>query len=212
MSRLLIVFGDKTADEILPIAQQRYSEQFDEFRKYFFDPSRDHDKELTELARSNHSVHFVVGVVDIRLRVKIQQTAIKAGFEPFTVIHRSADIAESATIGRGCFVGPQAVISVNATVGDFSIVHIHSSIGHNSRLGKGSTVLPGARISGDVTLGDEVLVGSNAFVYQGVTVGAGSQIDALTYVRDDLPSGMLASCRLSRPVKRADWSGEEETG
>lgn len=204
MSTLLIVFGDKTADEILPIAREQHADQFDEITKTFFDEQTVSDTKLKEMMDRHDAIHFIIGVVDTGLRKRIQEFAEEAGLVPFTVVHRSAEIAASAKIGAGCFIAQQAVVSVNAVIGDFSIIHIHASIGHDSRLGTHCTVLPGARISGEVTLGDGVLVGSNSFVFQKVTVGQDTQIDALTYVRNDLPAGTLASSRLSKPVRRLD--------
>ncbi|MDB4545391.1 acyltransferase, partial [bacterium] len=87
--------------------------------------------------------------------------------------------------------------SANARIGNHSIIHIHSSIGHDSQIGEYCAILPGARISGDVVLEDHVLIGSNSFVFQGTQVGRNARIDALTYVRDDIPEKSTLSCRRS---------------
>ncbi len=204
MSRLLIVFGDKTADEILPIAQDQYSDQFAEITKVYFDDSTPDNPEFRSLLKPNNQIHFIIGVVDVQLRMRIEQFCHEQKFIPFSVIHRSAEIAASAKVGKGCFIAQQVVVSVNAVIGDFSIVHIHSSIGHDCVLGRHCSILPGARVSGEVTLGDGVLLGSNSVVFQQINVGNFCQIDALTYVRNDVPDGQLVSSRLAKPVKRWD--------
>ena len=203
--KLLIVFGDKTADEILPIAESQYPSDFGCIAKQYFDDQTWDDSSFNDLVNAHDEVYFIIGVVDTQLRIRIQELSEKSGFLPFTVIHESADIAPSARIGAGCFVGPQAVVSVNAEIGDFSIIHMHSSIGHDSVLGKHCAILPGARISGEARLGNGVLVGTNSAVVQKVSIGDYAQVDAMTYVHSDILDAHLVSCRLKKPVPRLNF-------
>ena len=101
-------------------------------------------------------------------------------------------------------MGPLAAVSSFAKVGKHAIVHIHSSVGHDVRVGDYSAILPGARLSGKAQLGQRVLVGSNSFIAASVDIGDDCQIDALTYVQHDLPTGHIASVRTKRPVRRVD--------
>ena len=141
--------------------------------------------------------NFIAATIDFQLKPRVIQFAESLGLKPFSIIHPSAFIDESAEICEGVFVGPQAVVSANARIGNHSIIHIHSSIGHDSQIGEYCAILPGARISGDVVLEDHVLIGSNSFVFQGTQVGRNARIDALTYVRDDIPEKSTLSCRRS---------------
>lgn len=200
MSRLLIIFGDNTADEIHAVAAEFYSGEFDQISKAYFSPDSNPDEIANEYSGAFSEVFFCIGVVEDRLRKRIQEVALKNNFKPFSIVHPSASIANSAQIGNGCFIAPQSIVSVRAVVGDYSILHFHSSVGHDAKLGMNVTVLPGARVSGEVQLGDFVLVGSNAFIFQGVKIGAGTQIDALTYVRHDVPTNMVISCRAKPPL------------
>ncbi len=96
-------------------------------------------------------------------------------------------------------------------IGEHSIVHIHSSIGHHAKIGRHCIILPGARISGNVELKNGVLIGSNSFVARQKTIGEYSQVDAMTYVDKDLPSGIIKTSRAKylidrktlKPVKRS---------
>ena len=63
-------------------------------------------------------------------------------------------------------------------------------------------LLPGAAVSGDVQIGEGTLVGSNAFIFQGCKIGKMNQVDALTYIRKDLPDYMLSSSRKTKTIKR----------
>lgn len=204
-NKLLLIFGDKTADEIIPIAVAQHTNDFTKIKKQYFDDSTWDDPEFKKMVASHDAVYFIIGVVETPLRMKIQRLSEEAGFVPFSVIHRSAYIAKTAKIGVGCFIGPQAVVSENAVIGDFSIVHIHASFGHDSVCGSHCAILPGARVSGQASLGNGVLVGTNAAIFQNVRVGDYTQIDAMTYVHVDVPDEHLVSSRLPKPIKRLNF-------
>ena len=201
MSKLLIIFGDNTADEIHAVARQFHTEQFDQITKLYYSTYLDLDEKAQKYQQAFTEVFFCIGVVENALRKQIKKIALNNKFIPFTIIHPTATVADSADIGAGCFVAPQAIISIRAVVGDYSIIHFHSSVGHDATLGENVTTLPGARISGEVILGDDVLIGSNAFVFQGVSIGDRTQVDALTYVKHDVPDDMLVSCRVTPPLE-----------
>jgi sugar O-acyltransferase (sialic acid O-acetyltransferase NeuD family) len=195
MKRTLIVFGSETAEEIVCAARESYAEEFDSIKKFRFDDSLDRDVDFLATIKDATFCKFIVGITDVRLKPKVVEFAESKGMKPVSIIHSTAYVAPSATIGEGTFVAPQAVVSVNAKVGAHSIIHIHSSIGHDSSISQFCAVLPGARISGNVTLEDGVVIGSGSFVFQGVRIGRRAQVDALTYVRQDLIANRTISCR-----------------
>jgi acetyltransferase-like isoleucine patch superfamily enzyme len=200
--RLLVIFGKRTANEIHAAAQIAYGTFFDRYEVSFFDA--DSQAELLSNTIQEHfdEKYFCIGVVDYDLRIAIEKTAVGMGMIPFTVIHPSSVIDSTAKIGVGCFIGPLCVVSIATVIEDFSILHLHCSVGHDCTIRRHCTVLPGARISGDVVLGQGVLVGSNSFVYQGSRIGDQTQIDALTYVKGDVPARSIVSARHASPLKR----------
>lgn len=198
MTRALLVFGDQTASEIVSAAQEAYADRFDVVRKFLYTDQLEQDEAFCEFVNSNSEIHYILGMIDVRLKPKVEQFAQQKNLVPFTVIHPTAYVAPSATIGAGSFIAPQAVVSVNARIGSHSIVHIHSSIGHDCQIGDFCAVLPGARISGNVVLEDGVMIGSGAFVFQGVKIGFRAHVDALTYVRHDVEPKRTVSCRSNR--------------
>ena len=195
MNRALIVFGDQTAEEVVSAAREAYEDEFDAIRKFVYHDRLDEDADFRDFITSSSDIHYILGMIDVRLKPKVREFAENRNLTPFSVIHPTAYVAPSAIINDGTFVAPQAVVSVNAKVGSHSVIHIHSSIGHDCQIGEYCAVLPGARISGKVTLEEGVMIGSGAFVFQGVQVGYRSQVDALTYVRNDVPAKRTMSCR-----------------
>jgi hypothetical protein len=197
IKRTLIIFGQKTAAEVHSAAKLGFHDHFDTIRTFVFNEELSENTDFNSVMNAGGDVFFIAATIDFQLKPRVIQFAESLGLKPFSIIHPSAFIDESAEICEGVFVGPQAVVSVNARIGNHSIIHIHSSIGHDSQIGEYCAILPGARISGDVVLEDHVLIGSNSFVFQGTRVGRNARIDALTYVRDDIPEKSTLSCRRS---------------
>ncbi len=196
MKRRLIIFGGKTAVEILAVAEEVHGSDFDRIECCYFSPEATFEAQGSALRLvAGEDACYIIGVIEWSLRNRIEHFAAQFQLRPFSIVHPSAYVASSAIIGAGCFLAPQCVVAVNATVGDHCLVHFHSSIGHHAVMGRHCAILPGARISGEVRLGDGVLVGSNAFVFQKTNIGDRVQIDALTYVKEDLPANRTVSVR-----------------
>ena len=204
---VLIIFGEKTANEVLEAARLGYGERFSRIDKLYYEPTSFANRHLPEIAAAGEEVFFHIGVANVAVKREIHQRCQEAGWRPFAVVHPSAVVSPTARVGEGAFVGPLAVISSYARIGQHSIVHIHASVGHDVVVGDYCAILPGARISGTVTIGDRSLIGSNAFIAAGVTVGTDCQVDALTYVRTNLPDHHIASVRIKGIVERR---GESE--
>lgn len=193
--RALIIFGHKTASEVLSAANLGYQDQFDSIHTFVFEENLLENSEFSSILNTSSDIFFIAAIIDFHLKPKVIELAKKLNLKPFSIVHPTAFVDESARIGEGVFVGPQSVISTNARIGNHSVIHIHCSIGHDAQIGDNCAILPGARISGNVTVQDSVLIGSNAFVFQSTCVGRNARVDALTYVKDDVPENKIVSCR-----------------
>jgi sugar O-acyltransferase (sialic acid O-acetyltransferase NeuD family) len=104
----------------------------------------------------------------------------------------TAMVAPSATIGRGCYIGPFCFIAPDARIGDACIVNAHSIVGHDAKVGAFSHISPQVCLSGHVELGEEVFVGA------GVKFNNGSYSKPLK-VADKVHIGM--GCSVTRSIK-----------
>lgn len=199
----LVIFGDRTANEVWETAEMAYAGEFAVIQKSYFDPAT-FDKLADDLDLDAARICYHAAVANARVKSQIVEAAESRNWQPQSIVHPTAVVAATARIAPGCYIGPLAVISSHAQVSAHCIVHIHASIGHDAQLGSMCATLPGARISGHVQAGARSLVGSNAFVAAGVRLGEDCQVDALTYVNHDLPDEHIASVRSPRPVRRID--------
>ena len=80
------------------------------------------------------------------------------------IVDPSADVAPTAELRHGVFVGPQAVVSVGAELGKFVIVCSRAGVGHDTRMGDFAMLRPGATLLGHMS------VGARAYIAAGVVV------------------------------------------
>ena len=115
-----------------------------------------------------------------------------------TLIHPSAVVADSCTLGKGVIIYPYALISDNAVIGDGCIINMYSSVAHDSLLGEYCTISAHCDITGMCTLGDRVFMGSTSHVVPGSKIGDDVYICAGSTVMANVRTGKKV---LGNPAK-----------
>lgn len=113
-----------------------------------------------------------------------------AGAKFATIIHPSAVIARTATLGEGVVICPQSLVSADAYVGDFVTINACSSVGHDARIGQYGTLSAHVDVMGFAMLGDACFLGSGARVMPKVVVGDRCTVGAGAIAMRRLPDGM----------------------
>jgi sugar O-acyltransferase (sialic acid O-acetyltransferase NeuD family) len=144
----------------------------------------------------------IISMADPEMRKDRVALMEQCGIEPVTLIHRSATVSPSASIGKGCYIAAGARVSVNAKVGHHCMLNLNTTTGHDVVMGDHCVINPGAAISGNVMMGDRVLIGANSFIHQGLSIGDDCQIDAMTHVSRDIPANHMATSRSLKVLKR----------
>ena len=129
--------------------------------------------------------HCAVG--DNARRKELAGRALKAGWEPASVIDPSVLIAPGVEIGAGSYVGVGCVLSADVRIGAFALLNFQVTVGHDAVLGAYVQVCPGVRISGWCEIGEGALLGSNAVIVQKRRMGAWSVLGAGTVAFRDVP-------------------------
>jgi sugar O-acyltransferase (sialic acid O-acetyltransferase NeuD family) len=112
-----------------------------------------------------------VGSPNVRkiLVEQVKESSLLSIYFP-TVVHKTAVIADTAQIGIGCFIGPQALVNTNARVGDFCLINSAAIVEHDCRLGDYATLNPGAILLGSVVMESLATLGANASVRENRSV------------------------------------------
>ena len=139
--------------------------------------------------KGTQNIH--INTNNYELTKNIFTKAKKIGFKIVNVIHPSADIAISANLGECIFVGAQAIIGTNVTIGSFSKILNKASVAHDSIIGNNVQVSDGATIAGNVTVEDNVLIGINSGVINKCKISSNSTILSGKIVTKNVGNGTI---------------------
>lgn len=138
--------------------------------------------------------HFFVGLGStgrMSPRRELFDKAVSAGLSPVSVVHRSAVVSPSASIGDGATIMAGAVINAAAIIGANVIVNTGAVIEHDCSLEDHVHVATGACLAGAVKVGGMTHIGAGATVIQNVTIGEGAIVGAGAVVISDVPDRAL---------------------
>lgn len=134
----------------------------------------------------------VVAVGDNMLRESIV-TRLTAGNVKFAkVVHPSAVISPSATLGDGTVILAGVVINSMATVGDHCIVNTMASLDHDCSVEDFAHLSPGVHLAGNCEIGRLAHIGIGASILPNIFVGPQAVIGGGAAVTCDIPADAVA--------------------
>ena len=144
------------------------------------------DPDLPALA----TAAFVVGIGDNAARLAVARRLLEQGKTLVNVLHPDAAVSPEARLGRGVFVGAQAVVGPEARLEDAVLVNSAAVAEHHCVLEAGVHLAPAAALGGRVKVGQATLVGLGAKVLPGVTLGKNCVVGAGAVVVRDAGDGV----------------------
>lgn len=141
---------------------------------------------------------FLMGIASPSVKEKIYDKFLNHLDKFVTLVHPSAVVARTATIGRGVVLCPFSLISADVCIGDFVTVNAMSSIGHDSVVGRFSTLSGHVDITGQVNVGNNVFFGTGAKVVPRIKIGSNSKIGAGCTVMRSVKEG---ATYITQPAK-----------
>jgi UDP-N-acetylbacillosamine N-acetyltransferase len=121
---------------------------------------------------------FLIAIGDNEVRARWFSLAKKWGWTPATLIHQSAVVSPSATVGFGTVVMPRVVVNASAVVGNNCILNTSSVVEHDCLIGDHVHISPSATLAGTVRVGSYTHIGMNACILPGMEVGTHAVIGA----------------------------------
>lgn len=135
---------------------------------------------------------LAIGNVGVRRTVLDAILSIGEGGNAQSVVHPTAHISATATIGRGVYIGPGAIVHSRAIVGDHVIINSGAIVEHECVIGPNTHVAPGAILAGGVNVGHDTLVGVGARVLPTLSIGNECVIGAGSVVLRSVPEKSTA--------------------
>jgi sugar O-acyltransferase (sialic acid O-acetyltransferase NeuD family) len=121
-----------------------------------------------------------------------------------TLVHATAWVAPSATLGDGSVVLAGAVVNAGARVGRHAIVNTRAVLEHDVVIGDYGNVGPGALLGGGATIGAHAFVAMGAAIRDHATVGHGATVGMGAVVVGDVEPGLTVVGNPARPLGTAE--------
>ncbi len=190
--KVLILGAGHFAQEVADIAEQAGTYEIVAFVESR-DPSKVGQKLgnlsilwVDDIARHCETHHAIAAIGSTHRDEFIARVA--AFGMPFaTIIHPSAQLSPTCSIGEGVFVGAGVVIAAHTRIDRHVLINRGCLIGHHTSIGEYCTLSPGANIAGGVTIQAQAFVGMGAQVLNNLTVGFQAIIGAGAVVTRDVP-------------------------
>jgi acetyltransferase EpsM len=149
--------------------------------------------EEDEFLRKIDGEHVFIAVGENITRKRIFEKFAGKNVSFPNLIHPSAVISGSVTMGGGNVVMPNVVMNAASNIGNQCVFNTSSSLGHDCSVGDFVSLAPQAIICGNCLLEDGAYVGANASVIHSKKIGRWSVIGAQAAVVKDIEEFNLVS-------------------
>jgi sugar O-acyltransferase (sialic acid O-acetyltransferase NeuD family) len=152
------------------------------------------------LERRDLPSHAIVAIGAPEARAAWHEHLESLGFQLAVLVHPSAQIGRTTTIGAGSVLMAGAIVNSGSSIGRSVIVNTAASIDHDCVIGDFVHVAPGARLAGTVRVGSRAHVGIGACVLQNRSIGDGAIVGGGAVVIDDVAAHATVVGVPARPV------------
>tara|TARA_R110000824_G_scaffold366730_3_gene555784 strand:- start:48175 stop:48777 length:603 start_codon:yes stop_codon:yes gene_type:complete len=122
---------------------------------------------LGALSNARGVSHIAIG--DNRRRRLIAE---RLSLEWKSLIHKSALVHASVTVGQGSLICAGAIVQPGAIIGEHVIINTGAVVEHDCVVGDFSHIAPRACVAGNVSIGPGCLIGVGAIVMPQITLGS----------------------------------------
>lgn len=133
-------------------------------------------------------VNGIGSIGNMGLRKKVFLKFKNKGYFFYTMIHPSAILSPTVTLGEGVQIMAGSVVQTDVQIGDNVLLNTRTSIDHECQIGGHSHIAPGCTISGQVLVEEEVHLGTGTTVIQQINIGKGVLAGAGSVIIQDIPS------------------------
>ena len=158
--------------------------------------------ETVALCRAE-GAEVVLAVGDNRRRASLHDELAGRGVDLGSVLHPTAVIAASASLGRGTVVFAGVIVNAGAMIGEDVILNTGARVDHDARIGAHAHLSPGVTLGGTVTVGEGAHLGVGVSVRNDTTIGAWTTVGVGAAVVADLPAGVVAHGVPARVIRPA---------
>lgn len=137
---------------------------------------------INELYKFINNYPFFIAIGDNKKRKYLMTKLMSLGANITTLIHPSAVISNSSSLGKGTIIMPNVVINNSCKIGNGVIINTAATIDHDNYIDDYSHISVGCHLGGSVVVYKKVFLGIGTVVKNNITicentiVGAGAVI------------------------------------
>ena len=139
------------------------------------------DDDLFGLDLAGKNLAIAIGNNSVRLKL-FDAILLRKGILP-ALIHPTAFVSRSASVGRGCYIQPHAIIWPQVRLNDSVIISPSTMISHHTVIERGCMISTLTSVGSNISIGKSVFIGMGCTIMTGVReigdyaiVGAGSVV------------------------------------
>ncbi len=134
---------------------------------------------------------IIICIGDAHVRHRILAELKSRNVRLGTVVHPSAYVSATATIGDGTIICPFAFVGPFALIGENCALNVGTVVGHDAILGNSVVLSPGADVNGRAELGDAAFMGAGAILNPRARLGAFGKLSAGSVLNTQVGDGFL---------------------
>lgn len=141
-----------------------------------------------QLKDLGHKLKWVVAIGNNERRKSIVMKLRLPQEDYITLIHETAVISPSASLGHGSVIMANSVIHADAHIGDHAIVNTGSIVEHDCQIADYVHIAPKATLTGAVVIQEGSMIGAGATIIPSRRIGEWATVGAGATVIRDVPS------------------------
>ena len=135
------------------------------------------------------AANAIGGISNMASRVEVSQALAARGFVLPALIHPTAFVEASASIGEGAQILAHSYVGSDAVVGKGVIVNTGAVVSHDCVLEDHVNLSPGCLLAGGITVGEATLLGMGVTTYLGIDIGANVRAGNGAIITSPVPDG-----------------------
>jgi UDP-N-acetylbacillosamine N-acetyltransferase len=115
----------------------------------------------------------------------------KLNFQLIPLIHPSAVISPSASVGMGTVIMPGVIVNAEAEIGNGVILNTAAIVEHENKIGDFAHISPNVALAGNVTIDENTHIGIGTCVREGICIGKNCLIGAGSVVVANIDNNQI---------------------
>ena len=154
------------------------------------------------LINYNKPLNVIIGIGSALIRKKLYEKLLNNKNLIFpNIISSDAVLSDKISMGVGCIICSNTIVTVDIILGDFVTVNLDTTIGHDTTIKSYVTIYPSVNVSGNVVINSETEIGTGSCIIQGLSIGENTTIGAGAVVIRDIPGHCTAVGNPAKVIK-----------